>query len=438
LITNLLSPDLADNGHASRRLVVSTRHIPVRPNLDQLKHQARDLLAAIRLGEADALSDLRAYHPRQIDPARAKLADAQHVLARSYGLSSWPRLVLACRMTDAICRDDLDTVRTLVTRHPRLLHEDARGVKGNWGPPMSYAANLGRDRIIAFLRDAGADDLQFAFDRACLQGQIATATLLHSMGARPVRGSVMGTCETLNPEGLAFLLERGAEIADERGNRVAPVALVLETYGRHPSGKHRCLDLLAQHGIELPDTPAMAVHRGRIDMLDAHLRRDPALLLRTLEHEAIYPPELGCSADHSLALHATPLAGSTLLHMCVDFDELEIARWLLARGADVDARASIDSDGFGGHTALFGCVVTQPIRLRRSDEAARLLLDHGADPNVRASLRKCLRGVEDESLHEYRDVTPLAWGERFHDQAFVSRPAMRLIAQRGGRPIPDH
>ena len=35
-------------------------------------------------------------------------------------------------------------------------------------------------------------------------------------------------------------------------------------------------------------------------------------------------------------------------------------------------------------------------------------------------------------MHEYRDVTPLSWGERFHDQGFVSKPAMRLIAERGG------
>jgi hypothetical protein len=309
---------------------VSTRHLPVRPNLDQLKHQARDLLLAIRRGDPDALADLRTHHRRHPDPASARLADAQHVLARSYGVASWPRLVLACRMTDAICRDDLDTVRTLVTRHPRLMHEDARGVNGNWGPPMSYAANLGRDRMIEMLRDLGAEDLQFAFDRACLQGQIETAKLLHAMGARPVRGSVMGTCETQNVDGLAFLLEHGAEIQDEHGNRLAPVALLLETYGRNPTGKHRCLELLAQRGIELPDTPTMAVHRGRIDLLQAHLRRDPALLSRTFEHEEIYPPQLGCSADHSLALHGTPLAGTTLLHMCIDYDEVEIARWLLA------------------------------------------------------------------------------------------------------------
>jgi hypothetical protein len=35
-------------------------------------------------------------------------------------------------------------------------------------------------------------------------------------------------------------------------------------------------------------------------------------------------------------------------------------------------------------------------------------------------------------MHEYRDVTPLSWGERFHRRVFVSETAMRLIAERGG------
>jgi hypothetical protein len=300
---------------------------------------------------------------------------------------------------------------------------------------MSYAANLGRDRIIRLLRDLGAKDVQFAFDRACLQGELETARLLQGMGARPVRGSVMGPCETLNPRGLSFLLDLGAEPCDERGDPLAPAAMLLEGYGRNPRGKHECLDILAGRGLELPDTAPMAVHRGRIDLLERLLREDPHLLSRTFDHEEIYPPSLGCHADHTQALHGTPLDGATLLHMCVDFDEIEMARWLLARGAGVDARAAVDADGFGGHTALFNCVVTQPLRLREDAEFARLLLDHGADPNARASLRKELRGVEDESLHEYRDVTPLAWGERFHDRSFVSQPAMALIARYGGRSV---
>jgi len=239
------------------------RHFPVRPDLDQLKHQAKDLLRAIRRGDPSALEELRRHHPERIEPGEARLGDAQLALARGYGLPSWPRLALACRMTDAIWRDDDEAVRELVAKHPQLLHEDARGVKGNWGPPMSYAANLGRDRIIAMLRGLGATDLQHAFDRACLQGRIDTARQLYAMGARLEPGLVMGPTETLNSQGLAFLLELGAEIRDEQGDRLAPVAQVLQTYSRNPQGKHQCLELFAGHGIDLPDTPTMAVHRGR-------------------------------------------------------------------------------------------------------------------------------------------------------------------------------
>jgi len=249
----------------------------------------------------------------------------------------------------------------------------------------------------------------------------------------------MGPCETLNPDGLAFLFELGAELADAHGDRLAPIALLLQTYCRGPESKHRCLELMAERGVTLPDTPVMALHRGRIDLLEAHLRRDPHLVTRTFSHEEIYPPELGCHADHSFALHGTPLAGTTLLHICVDFNEIEIARWLIDHGADVDAKAEIDADGFGGHTPLFGCVVSQAYmcRLQRDAAFARLLLDHGANPNVRASLRKRLRFVPDESTHEYRDVTPLSWGQRFHGpgspgHTWISQPAMQLIKERGG------
>jgi hypothetical protein len=419
---------------------MADRHLPVRPDLDQLRHQAKDLLRQVRRGDPAAVAELTRHHPERVEPGDARLADAQLALARSYGVASWPRLVLACRVVDAIWRDDVDALRTLVLKHPRSLHEMARGTERcNWGPPMSYAANLGRDRIIAMLRGLGARDVASALDRAVLQGRIDTARQLYAMGARPPRGAVMGPAETQNGAGMAYLLDLGAEICDGDGDRLAPVAMLLETYCRNPQGKHQCLELFAEHGIPLPDTPPMAVHRGRIDLLEGHLRRDPGLLSRTLSHQEIYPPELGCHADESLALNGTPLGGATFLHMGVEYGEMEIVRWLIERGMDVNARAAVDADGFGGHTALFGCVVSVchlGQKYRRLEDApfAQLLLEHGADPNARASLRKQLRGADDETLHEYRDVTPLSWGERFHDQGFVSRPAMRLIAERGGLP----
>jgi len=416
------------------------RHFPVRPNLEQLKHQAKDLLRAIRAGEPEALAELQKHHPDKTGSS-VKLADAQFALARSYGLPSWARLVTACRMTDAIWHGDLEAVRELVSKDPRLLHEAARGLPdSNWGPPMSYAANVGQNAIIEMLRGMGAVDVQHAFERACLQGKIETARQLHAMGARPTQQGLMWTCETLNDAGMAFLLDLGAQLADEKGDRVAPVAMLLQTYSRYPRGKHACLELAAKRGAPLPDTPPMAMHRARIDLLEKYLGRDPGLLNRPFSHQEIYPPELGCHTDPSYALHGTPLDGTTLLHMCVDFDEIEIGRWLIEQGADVNARAEVDAEGFGGHTPLFNCVVSQSYLCGRQRDAefARLLLDHGADPNVRASLRKQLRFVPDESVHEYRDVTPLSWGERFYNpqssgHSWVSRTAMKLIAERGGR-----
>ena len=62
------------------------RHFPVRTNLDQLKHQAKDLLRALRRGDATAAAELTKHHPEPIEPSNAKLAHAQLALARSYGL----------------------------------------------------------------------------------------------------------------------------------------------------------------------------------------------------------------------------------------------------------------------------------------------------------------------------------------------------------------
>jgi hypothetical protein len=421
---------------------MSDRHLPVRPDLGQLKHQAKDLLREIHRGEAPALADLAQYRPETIDPARASLAEAQLVLARSYGASSWTRLVQSCRLIDAIWRDDADAVRKLVTDNPNLLHENAGIRNSNWGPPMSYAANLGRDAIIEMLHGLGATDLESAIDRAMLQSKVGTARKLHVMlGALKLSdGALNGPAYTLSASGTAFALEMGAPVRDATGRRLAPVDVVLETDSRKPSQKHEILEMYVAHGLELPDTPTMAIHRGRIDLLEEHLRRDPNLLRRTFTHEEIYPPELGCH-DEVLATHGTPLAGTTLLHMCVDYDEMEIAQWLIAHGMDVNARATLGADAFGGHTALFATVVSQPNYWMNHQGRAQvapfteLLLDHGAEPNVRASLRKQLHpGYGPETLREYRDVTPLSWGERFHRRVFVSEPAMRLIAKCGGKP----
>src|SRR5205823_14645004 len=185
-------PDRADTGRMRRRLVMAERRLPVRPHLEQLRHQAKDLLRELRATDR-----------------AVKLPQAQHALANSYQAPSWPRLVLACRLSDAIWRDDVDAVRALIAKHPKLLHEQVLiRANSNWGPPLTYAANLGRDRIITLLHEMGATDLPSAFGRATLQTRIETARKLHKMmgaSAPPVTADDLGgPAYTLSIEGTAL------------------------------------------------------------------------------------------------------------------------------------------------------------------------------------------------------------------------------------------
>src|SRR5215813_4732100 len=244
------------------------RNLPVHPNLNQLKRQAKDLLRDLRSGKAAALAEFAEFHPLKIDPQAAKLADAQLVLARAYGASSWPRIVQSCQIVDAIWKDDIETVRKLVTQHPNLIHEDALvrppGESSNWGPPMTYAANVGRNDIIQMLHDMGARDHMSALARAVLQSKIETARLLYGLAGKPVPGdhALGGAAYTLSDSGTAFAFEVGARAIDDAGQRLAPVDQVLETDSRKPKAKHAILEMYAKHGLAYPDTASMALHRG--------------------------------------------------------------------------------------------------------------------------------------------------------------------------------
>src|SRR5688572_21885783 len=418
------------------------RNLPVRPDLEQLQRQAKELLRDIKRGDANAIAELREHHPGSIDPPAAKLADAQLVLARSYRASSWTRLVHGVRLADAIWRDDADEVRTLVTRNSALVHEHVLiRSDSNWGPPMTYAANLGRDRIIRLLHERGARDLETAAGRAALQGETGTLHMIYDLAGRPSleKLSLAGPAYTLSVEGTAVLLTLGSRVFGPTGVDPNTMEHLLGTDSRNPAAKHRILEMYVEHGFEPPDTPVMALHRGRLDLLELHLARDPDLLTRTFDIAEVYPLAPACFREPYTA-QGTPVHGTTLLHIAAYFDELEIAEWLLDRGMDPDAPAAIDGDGFGGYTALYSTVVSQHnfwvnYGKGQPDEArfTRLLLDRGADPNIRASIRARLEeGHGGGPLREYRDVTPLSWGERYHAKIFVSRETLRLIETRGG------
>ena len=96
-----------------------------RPDLDQLKRQSKELLAAFRTADAAAVNEVNASYD---DPQGATFAlhDAQLVIARSYGFDSWPKLkayvdgVTIGRLVEAVRSGDIASVRKMLKARPEL------------------------------------------------------------------------------------------------------------------------------------------------------------------------------------------------------------------------------------------------------------------------------------------------------------------------------
>ena len=88
--------------------------LPARPDLGQLRHQARDLLRAAQRGEPDAVARISAVSGRLI------LSSAQLALAREYGFASWAKLKLEVERRDILNSRDLSRLARLLAEHPEL------------------------------------------------------------------------------------------------------------------------------------------------------------------------------------------------------------------------------------------------------------------------------------------------------------------------------
>src|SRR5260370_23113278 len=72
-------------------MAVSASKLPVRPSLESLRNQAKNLARDIVAGNAGAIARARAQLPKAQLPLSQR--DAQLVLAREYGFPDWKDLV---------------------------------------------------------------------------------------------------------------------------------------------------------------------------------------------------------------------------------------------------------------------------------------------------------------------------------------------------------
>ena len=302
-------------------------------------------------------------------------------------------------LQNALDERDLDALATLLRQHPHLVHHRVEGANGQSYTPLQYA-----DRI-----DASLDAMR----------------LLVEFGAElsELNEALFGCCENHNLEHMKRLLELGVHPDDayNEGWDCRVLYGLLQTYHRSsPAHLHACVEALVEAEATFEDGPTMDIHRGRLDQLEQRLDRCPDLV------KARFSLDYG---DH------LTLRGVTLLHVAVEYHELDAVRLLLRRGANLDARAEIGRNDVGGQTPLFHAIGANQ---GTGWETFEYLLNKGADLTVRARIQRnpaaddkvmdCVHKGQDHFFPAVEELTPLGYALR-HESSPTWRATPREVAR---------
>jgi len=395
------------------------------------KKEAKKLLKQFRDRNQLALDLFDDFHPHKTTLKDAKLSDAQLVLARHYNQKTWGHLLKVVEsnqqfklLEKAFRAKDKKGIRQILNKYDILFDRLL----------LRTAVLYGSLEMVEFLYSLGARDLQDALGQAIYGCSKDIVDFLVSKGGNMAGNDRYGligssSCELQNLNSLKFTLSyRSKPVPDYVFYEYFKI--LLGTYVRNPEGKHACIEELINQGLTVEDTPMMAFHRGRIDLLEKAYKKDPGFIHQQFSLDEIFPKPF--FKDNTNGLHLTPVEGSTLLHLAMEYDERAIMEWLIEKGADVNATSTIDHDGFGGHTPIFHTVVTF---IPEDTSKAAFLLAHGANPNHRCSIRKQLKYTGKrhlEDMKEYKDVTPLSFAKQWLGGQNNSAATLKILKKAGG------
>jgi ankyrin repeat protein len=329
------------------------RRLPDRPDLDHLRHQARNLRRTADAGDKAALGRVLLHLPdrRRDDPTYAvTLGAAQLAIAREYGFPSWRALkrhvdsVTAAapgyavddvaRFFDAIggrnadaarrCLEQcpalveariLDTHRNLrggalahaLSQHPHPLPDQERATMALHLVAVGYRDQEASLATFRLLLDHGADVDALGFEEN--NGRCTPIVLATWEGGVDI---------------MRLLLEHGADVSGNMG------VCALETAANHAADDR--YDLLAEFGA--PSTPWMLVSCGRADQVLQAVDADLALLTRR-DSRGLTLLQAAADRMNRNAGPGLPKAGRA------------IAEALLERGADVDIFTAVALDDAG-------------------------------------------------------------------------------------------
>ena len=416
------------------RPLIPTRILRERPDLDQLKRQAKELLQAFKDGANVAAAEVSAHY-HGAEPGTFALHDAQLVIARAYGFESWPKLkafvdgASVKRLIDAVRSRNLDDVQSILNVRPELarmshanlqvLHhavlenapEMVRILMAHGGNARdgvyphraattahAIAVERGYDDIVRIIEEEEqqrrdtrsgipgappADELYRAIEQGDVDRVIAmldeNPALVHTRHATFDVSPLHIAARALNPRIISALLDRGGDPAGRGHHDFTPLDAAAHRWYQVDGQRFaEVAALLLKRGA--PMTAAGAAALGQADWLRAR---------------------------HAEGALSNPLEDSGgLLRIAATHNRADVVQLLLGLGFDPDERTRPtegEESSVSWGMALQHCVSTEKYGL------AEMLLQHGADPNALISAS----GDPVFSAYAHKDWKMLALLERY-------------------------
>lgn len=455
-----------------------SKTLPTSPNLEYEKKQAKALLKAYQAEETAAVQRVRVSHPRlqnvsekNIPPDQFKLTDAQLVIAREYGFSSWPQLKnqietlreglneTFSQFAFAVQHGNTALVRELLEATPALVKKINDPVIGFDSPAIVIAAGCSQE-LVDVLLDHGAnvnaksawwagafgalhgankDMARYLIERgakidvyaAAEQGMIdalrqlieADPMLIHAKGPdgqRPLHFA-------RSIEVIDYLLERGADINARDVDHCGTAAQWMVD-----DHSQLCRYLL-QRGAE-PDI-FMACALGDRDLVKSILDADPDALNRRIEQENnpqvprapglhIYVYTFGDNkSPHQVALK---YGYRQLYQLLLERSSPQRQFVAACERADAEMARSIlkEFPGIAASLSAQDQRVLADAAWENEIESVKVMLEAGFDPHVRGADNST--PLDRAAFHGFIDVVNLL---------LQYNPPLTLTNSYGGRPL---
>ena len=330
------------------------KQFPSKPDLNHLKHQAKDLLKGRAAADRGVAQRIREFNPRfkgapdaEIFAAEMQLSEAQFTIAREYGFKSWARLKAHVESPELASR-------LALPHHERIEDADFR-----------RAVDLLDAGDAAGLREHLRQHPKLALQHVEFESgnYFHSPTLLEFAAENPIRH---GTLPKNIVEMARLILDAGADQASRNAT------LGLAVTGRIPEEcgvQISLIELLCDYGAD----PDSAIHAAAAQH---SLAAANALIARGAHVDLAVAAAMGRIEDARRLLRS---AGAEQRHLALALasqgGHIEIVRMLLDAGENPNR---YNPPGSHSHsTPLHQAAVNG------HEDVVRLLIEHGARANMR-------------------------------------------------------